>query len=252
METAIRQNSPPASPVTVAAQRTPDRASVWDAIWAQRGMVPRSIAAVRASLHALHRRVLDPYLHPAASLLELGCGPATLTLSMAHRVQRLTGLDISPEALRQAQENATRLGVTNATFVRGDCRAVPFRDAFPIVWSAGLIEHFFEEDLAVVRQHLAAAMPGGIVLMSVPATWSLHHLHYLLSRPWFLRWLWPWSDVRHFQKFYAPWQLRRLGKATGLPALVYYLPPAPVGFLLGILILEIRKPAHDPRNARTS
>lgn len=234
---------PTTFPATIRAARSPRDAPVWNAIWAQRGMVQRLIAFVRETLHALHRRVLRPHLARDTELLELGCGPASLTLSLAPSIRRLVGLDISEEALRQARAAQARLGVTNAEFVRGDCRAVPFAEAFDVVWSAGLIEHFFDHDIEVVRQHLAALRPGGVALMSVPAKCSLHWLHYCFTRPRSLRWLWPWSNLRHFQRFYAPWQLRRLGQAIGFPFRVYYLPPARLGFLLGILILEIHKPA---------
>ncbi len=237
---------------TQTIQRTPDRAAVWDEIWSQRGLVRTFIAAVREGMHTLHRRVLARHLTPETLLLELGCGPATLTLSVAPHIRALVGLDVSEEALRQARQNASARGVTNATFVQGDCRSVPFDRAFDVVWSAGLIEHFFADDVAVVRQHLRAAAPDGIVLLSVPAKYSLHHVHYLLSRPRRLRWLWPWSDVRHFQKFYSLLELRRVGAATGRPARVFSLPPAPLGFLLGILLLELQAPSALDRSPRTS
>lgn len=220
----------------------PATASVWDRIWTQRGPVSKLIATAREGMHALHRAVLLPHLTPDSRLLELGCGPSTLTLSVAHRIRELVGLDISEEALRQARANQHRFGVANATFVNADCRAVPFQDAFDVVWSAGLIEHFFERDIEVVRQHLQAVKPGGLVFLSVPYRYSLHRLHYLLSRPAPLRWLWPWSDVRNFQRFYSLGELRALGARTGLPARVFYLPPFCLGFLLGILLLEVRKP----------
>lgn len=220
-------------------------ANVWDTIWAQRGPVSKLIAAAREGMHTLHRAVLLPHLAPDTRLLELGCGPSTLSLSVAHRVRELVGIDISEEALRQARKNQRRLGTSNATFVNADCRAVPFQDAFDVAWSAGLIEHFFERDIDVVREHLKATKPGGVVLLSVPAAYSLHWLHYRLTRPRALRRFWPWSDVEAFQTFYTPRRLRELGQRTGLPARVRYLPPALIGFVLGILILELRKPRRE-------
>lgn len=220
---------------------SPRNAPVWDTIWSQRGLVASAIDRVRRFLHRLHRRVLEPHCAPTTELLELGCGPASLTLSLAPRLHRLVGLDISLEALRQARAAQQQLGVTNAEFVRGDCRAVPFAEAFDVVWSAGLIEHFFDRDIDVVGQHVQALRPGGIAFMSVPAKYSLHWLHYCLTRPRALRWLWPWSAVPAFQTFYTPRRLRALGQRTRLPMRVRYLPPAPIGWLLGILLLELHK-----------
>lgn len=228
-----------ASPPVMATERA---AAVWDTIWAQGGTVTRVIALARAWMHALHRRILGPHCTPETRLLELGCGPASLSLSLAPSVAEVVGLDISPEAVRQAQQSQRALGIVNATFQLGDCRAVPYADAFDLVWSAGLIEHFFDHDLDVVREHLKAARPGGVVLMSTPHRYSLHFLHYVLTRPRVLRWLWPWSDESRFQKFYSWRGLWKLVAATGVQGRVFLLPPWPIGLLLGIAVIELRKP----------
>ena len=226
---------------TASIHTTNRWAAIWDDIWSQRGVVAALIALARAFLHALHRRVLLRHVTPGTVLLELGCGPATLSLSLAPHCAEVTGLDISEEALRQARARQARWGISNAQFLRGDCRAVPFIDRFDVVWSAGLLEHFFDRDIDVVREHLKAAKPGGVAILSVPAKYSLHHLHYLITRPRFLRWLWPWSDERHFQKFYSRSELKALGQKTGCPSRVFYHPPFLVGMLLGILVLQVTK-----------
>lgn len=233
METATR--------VRQTITRAPHEAPVWDEIWRQRGVVMKVIAAIRHGLHQLHQRLLLDVLPPHASVLELGCGTASLTLSLAPRIQHLVGLDISDEALVIAETARQRLGIQNAEFIKGDCRSVPFTDAFDLVWSAGLIEHFFDDDWRIVNEHLRAVKPGGVALMSVPAKYSLHHLHYLVTRPKMLRRFWPWSDVRYFQKFYSPRELAAVGQRSGYPFRVLYLPPFFLGVLLGILVLQVTK-----------
>lgn len=238
--TAVR----PAERLSVAQTASESDATqerVWDEIWRQRGVVMKMIAAIRHVLHQLHQRLLIGVLPPDANVLELGCGTASLTLSLAPRIRHLVGLDISDEALAIAETARERLGVQNAEFVKGDCRSAPFTDTFDLVWSAGLIEHFFDDDWRIVNEHLRAVKPGGVALMSVPAKYSLHHLHYLVTRPKILRRFWPWSDVRHFQKFYAPRELAEVGRKGGYPFRVFYLPPFLVGVLLGILVLHVRK-----------
>lgn len=233
------------------------RERVWNEIWRQRGIVMKFIAVVRQFLHRVHQRLLLRVLPPNADVLELGCGTASLTLSLAPQIRRLVGLDISEEALRIADTARQRLGIHNAEFVKGDCRSVPFTNAFDLVWSAGLIEHFFDDDWRIANEHLRAVKRGGVALMSVPAKYSLHHLHYLLTRPKIFRRFWPWSDVRHFQCFYNHRDLRRVAQRVGVPSRVFFLPPAPVGFLLGITILELRKPTtpkevQEESRSRTS
>ena len=53
-------------------------------------------------------------------LLDLYCGIGSVGLSMAHRVRRLTGVEIVPQAVECAIRNAERAGIENAKFVCAD------------------------------------------------------------------------------------------------------------------------------------
>ncbi len=53
-------------------------------------------------------------------LLDLYCGIGTVGLSMADRAGEVMGVEIVPEAVECAKENAARNGIANATFVCGD------------------------------------------------------------------------------------------------------------------------------------
>ncbi len=214
--------------------------TIWDGVW-QTAASGKVITALREFYSSRLQNLITPYIDSNSRILELGCGTATLLLSLAPRVQEVVGLDISSEALKIARAHEARLGVANAIFVKADCRDVPYRNEFDVVYSAGLIEHFFEQDIDIARQHLNAAKPGGRVIMSVPYMYTLHGLHYLLTRPKLTRRLWPWSQERYFQKFYSRSSLRAVGKSARLPFRVYFLRPWPVGLILGILVLEIQK-----------
>ena len=54
------------------------------------------------------------------TLLDLYCGIGSIGLSMADRVKELIGIEIVPEAVRCAKENAEHNGITNASFYCGD------------------------------------------------------------------------------------------------------------------------------------
>ena len=49
------------------------------------------------------------------SVLDVGCGPGTLALPLARRVERVTALDFSARMLEILQERAGRAGITNIT-----------------------------------------------------------------------------------------------------------------------------------------
>lgn len=54
------------------------------------------------------------------TLLDLYCGAGTIGMSMADRCRELIGVEIIPEAIENAKQNAERNGVHNARFLCGD------------------------------------------------------------------------------------------------------------------------------------
>jgi ubiquinone/menaquinone biosynthesis C-methylase UbiE len=61
---------------------------------------------------------LIPHLRPGLAVLDVGCGPGTITLDLAHRVApgSVVGIDSSPAPLHEARCRAQRQGVRNGWF----------------------------------------------------------------------------------------------------------------------------------------
>ncbi|MBL8210684.1 MAG: methyltransferase [Bryobacterales bacterium] len=57
----------------------------------------------------------------AGAVLDLGCGAGTIALLLARRADHVTGTDISHRAIAIAEANARLNGITNASFLTGDC-----------------------------------------------------------------------------------------------------------------------------------
>lgn len=53
-------------------------------------------------------------------LYDLFCGPGTIGLLAANRVKKVAGIELIPEAVENAKENARANGIKNATFIQGD------------------------------------------------------------------------------------------------------------------------------------
>ncbi|MBO0837714.1 MAG: class I SAM-dependent methyltransferase [Actinobacteria bacterium] len=68
-------------------------------------------------------RVLD--LDGRGRLLDVGCGPGTVTLRLAPLFEAAVGLDPDPEMLACASEAAVAQGVGNVTWVRQQAEALP-------------------------------------------------------------------------------------------------------------------------------
>ncbi|HVW82870.1 MAG TPA: class I SAM-dependent methyltransferase [Candidatus Paceibacterota bacterium] len=211
-----------------------EQAGQWEEIWERRGFFDAAIDAGRSVYNWFFRRTLREYLSPDSSLLELGSGRASLTISMAPRIKKLVGIDISPAAVAQANAAAKRLGLSNASFMLDDCTKLALEERFDFVWSQGLLEHF-EDPVLIAREHYRMLAPGGVALLSVPYKYSYHTLWYKLTRPRFLRRFWPWTEQRFFDRK----ELLEVGKAVTPHARVFLLQPLP----LGLVFLELRRPA---------
>src|ERR1017187_4685964 len=71
------------------------------------------------------------HLPPDADLLDVGCGPGTITAGLAALMPegRVVGIDAVADVLLQARAEAQRQGAENATFEVGDVYHLGFADA---------------------------------------------------------------------------------------------------------------------------
>lgn len=60
---------------------------------------------------------------------DLGCGDGRIVISAAKRGAKATGIDLDPQRIREAHENAEQAGVTDkVTFIQGDLFDFDFSD----------------------------------------------------------------------------------------------------------------------------
>lgn len=105
---------------------------------------------------------LEEHLHPGASLLDIGCGPGTITAEFARRLApgRVVGLDADPGIVETAAAEQRADGLE---FVVGDAAALDFPDAsFDIVHAHQVLQHL-ADPIGVLREMRRVAKPGGIV-----------------------------------------------------------------------------------------
>ena len=69
----------------------------------------------------LYRKALE-YADPSADniVADLYCGAGTIGLSMAQFVKKIVGIEIVPEAVKNAKQNAMQNNISNADFYCGD------------------------------------------------------------------------------------------------------------------------------------
>ncbi len=107
---------------------------------------------------------LLPHLRPGMSLLDVGCGPGTITVDLATRIApgRVTAAEVTEQALELALEQAAR-GQENIDFVVADVLALDLPDdLFDVVHAHQVLQHVTDPVRALVEMR-RVCRPGGIV-----------------------------------------------------------------------------------------
>jgi SAM-dependent methyltransferase len=108
---------------------------------------------------------LLPHLRPGLSLLDVGCGPGTITIDLAERVApgQVVGLDASSEVVTQAQTLEAGSGSSRVRFEVGDLFALAYDDAtFDVVHAHQVLQHLGDPVAALVELR-RVLRPGGLL-----------------------------------------------------------------------------------------
>ncbi|EFL03559.1 2-heptaprenyl-1,4-naphthoquinone methyltransferase [Streptomyces sp. SPB78] len=108
---------------------------------------------------------LLPHLKPHMRVLDLGCGPGTITADLAALVPQghVTGIDASEEVLAKAAAEAERRGLANVDFTTGDGHALAYPDdTFCVAHAHQVLQHV-GDPVGVLRELRRVVKPGGIV-----------------------------------------------------------------------------------------
>lgn len=108
---------------------------------------------------------LLPELEAGQTLLDVGCGPGTLTLGLAARVApgQVIGVDRSEAVIALAEEEARSAGVQNVRFTVGNAYALPVADdSVDVAHAHQLLQHL-QDPVAALVELRRVVRPGGVV-----------------------------------------------------------------------------------------
>ena len=122
-------------------------------------------------LQLLHRRnaensaaYLLPHLKPGIRLLDLGCGPGTITVGLAAAVSpgEVHGIDMEETQIALAQSASQAGNHTNATFQVGNALSLPFEDDYFDVVHAHAVAMHIPDTPALMAEAMRVLKTGGI------------------------------------------------------------------------------------------
>ncbi len=107
---------------------------------------------------------LLPHLRPGLDLLDVGCGPGTITADLAALVDAgLTlGIDASAAVIEEARATAVERG-SPATFAVGDAYALDLPDASVDIVHAHQVLQHLQDPVAALREWARVVRPGGLL-----------------------------------------------------------------------------------------
>lgn len=110
---------------------------------------------------------LLPHLTAGQRLLDVGCGPGTITLDLAERVApgEVVGIDNAADVIATAHDNRAQRGADTerVTFRVGDVYAIDEPDdSFDVVYAHQVLQHL-SDPRAALREMRRVCRPGGVV-----------------------------------------------------------------------------------------
>jgi len=129
------------------------------------GYGPASTAIMAVRTARRHAAFLLPHLKPGMKILDCGCGPGSITVSLAEDLPgtEVVGTDVEESQLELGRQEAARQNLSNVSFERASIYELPFADAsFDAVFLSAVIGNL-QEPLRGINEVRRVLKSGGVL-----------------------------------------------------------------------------------------
>jgi SAM-dependent methyltransferase len=128
----------------------------------------------------IERHVL-PGFKPRTAV-DFGCSVGRVAIPLARRCELVIGLDVSTNALREAEHNTARFGVSNARWLPSDDALTRVTAPIDLFHSYNVLQHLpVSRGLTIVRRALTTLAPGGVIAIHVPYADDASRLRHAIN-----------------------------------------------------------------------
>ncbi len=107
---------------------------------------------------------------PKARWLDIACGPGVVSRAVAARVGTVTGVDLTPAMVEEAERRALEEGIDNVSFLLGDATALDFTDGSFDGALTRFSFHHIPVPSRVLAEMVRLVCPGGWIVVGDQVT----------------------------------------------------------------------------------
>ena len=109
---------------------------------------------------------IKTYLRPGASVLDVGCGPGTITIDVARLVVpgQVVGVDWADASIQRARKTAGEAGIANVSFQAADAMGLPFGKASYDVAYSNMLLMWLPDPAGALAEQKRVVKCGGWVI----------------------------------------------------------------------------------------
>jgi ubiquinone/menaquinone biosynthesis C-methylase UbiE len=154
---------------------TEQKVNVWNSVWVKNFNRYKWEYLAQVILETLQQEIKGH----SKEILEAGSGSGKISLKLSKLDgHKPTLLDLSAQALfLSTQLNQASYHIKDVHFLNGSLFHIPIKnESYDIVWNAGVLEHFLEDEQARALKEMARVLkPEGLIIMLNPFAGSILH-----------------------------------------------------------------------------